>query len=76
MIPAAGTLPWRLAGQQVVSVEDLAGQEVARLPPCTPAAVYDLLIPPRTPSGRPIRRTQPAQTGRLLLLMATRPSET
>src|SRR5215475_2755445 len=52
----------RLARRQVVSVEDLAGEEVARLPPTTPPAVYDLLIPPRTPSGRPIRRTQPAQT--------------
>jgi DNA-binding transcriptional LysR family regulator len=52
----------RLAGQRTVSVEDLAGEEVALLPPSTPAAVYDLLIPPRTPSGRPIRRTQPVQS--------------
>jgi DNA-binding transcriptional LysR family regulator len=52
----------RLAGRPTVSVEDLAGEEVALLPPTTPSAVYDLLIPPRTPSGRPIRRTQPVQT--------------
>ena len=52
----------RLVGQPAVSVEDLAGEEVALLPPTTPSAVYDLLIPPRTPSGRPIRRTQPVQT--------------
>jgi hypothetical protein len=62
----------RLAGQQVVSVEDLAGQEVALLPPSTPAAVYDLLIPPRTPSGRPIRRTQPAQTVNEVLSLVAR----
>jgi hypothetical protein len=35
---------------------------VALLPPSTPPAVYDLLIPPRTPSGRPVCRTQPVQT--------------
>jgi DNA-binding transcriptional LysR family regulator len=52
----------RLAGQRTVSVEDLAGEEVAILPSSTPPAVYDLLIPPRTPAGRPIRRTQPVQT--------------
>jgi len=52
----------RLAAQAAVSVEELAHEEVALLPPSTPAAVYDLLIPPRTPSGRPIRRTQPVQT--------------
>ena len=52
----------RLAGRHTVSIEDLAGEEVALLPPSTPSAVYDLLVPPRTPSGRPIRRTQPVQT--------------
>ena len=62
----------RLARQQVVSVEDLADEEVARLPPSTPPAVYDLLIPPRTPSGRPIRRTQPAQTVNEVLSLVAR----
>jgi DNA-binding transcriptional LysR family regulator len=62
----------RLAGQPVVSVEDLAGEEVALLPPSTPPAVYDLLIPPRTPSGRPIRRTQPAQTVNEVLSLVAR----
>jgi DNA-binding transcriptional LysR family regulator len=52
----------RLAGKFAVSVEDLADAEVALFPPTTPPAVYDLLIPPRTPSGRPIRRTQPVKT--------------
>jgi DNA-binding transcriptional LysR family regulator len=51
-----------LAAKHEVSVEDLASEEVASLPATTPSAVYDLLIPPRTPSGRPIRRTQPVQT--------------
>jgi DNA-binding transcriptional LysR family regulator len=41
----------RLAGQRMVSVEDLAEQEVALLPPTTPPAVVDLLIPPRTRRG-------------------------
>jgi DNA-binding transcriptional LysR family regulator len=62
----------RLAGQPAVSVEELAGEEVALLPPSTPAAVYDLLIPPRTPSGRPIRRTQPAQTVNEVLSLVAR----
>ena len=62
----------RLAGQPTVSIEELADEEVALLPPSTPAAVYDLLIPPRTPSGRPIRRTQPAQTVNEVLSLVAR----
>jgi DNA-binding transcriptional LysR family regulator len=52
----------RLACRATVSVEDLADEEVALLPPTTPSAVYDLLVPGQTPSGRPIRRTQPVRT--------------
>jgi len=52
----------RLAGKSSISVEDLADEEVALFPSTVPAAVYDMIIPPRTPSGRPIRRTQPVQT--------------
>jgi DNA-binding transcriptional LysR family regulator len=52
----------RLAGQTTVSIEDLADEEVALFPSSTPSAVYDLLVPPHTPSGRPIRRTQPVRT--------------
>ena len=62
----------RLAAQPAASVEDLADEEVALLPPSTPPAVYDLLIPPRTPSGRPIRRTQPAQTVNEVLSLVAR----
>lgn len=52
----------RLAGRSSVSVEDLADEEVAQFPASTPSAVYDLIVPPETPSGRPIRRTQPVET--------------
>ncbi len=52
----------RLAAKPRVSVEDLASEEVALLPRTTPSAVYDLLIPPHTPLGQPIHRTQPVQT--------------
>jgi DNA-binding transcriptional LysR family regulator len=52
----------RLVGKAVVSIEDLAEEEVALFPASTPSAVYDLLVPPRTPSGRPIPRTQPIRT--------------
>ena len=62
----------RLAGQHTVSIEDLADEEVALLPPTTPPAVYDLIVPPRTPSGRPIRRTQPVQTINEILSLVAR----
>jgi len=52
----------RLAKKSTVSVEDLADEEVALFPRSTPSAVYDLLVPPRTPSGRAVRRTQPIKT--------------
>ena len=62
----------RLAGRDAVSIEDVAGEEVALLPPSTPPAVYDLLVPPRTPSGRPLRRTQPVQTINEILSLVAR----
>jgi DNA-binding transcriptional LysR family regulator len=52
----------RLAGRPSVFVEDLADEETALLPRSVPPAVYDLLVPPRTPSGRAIRRTHPVAT--------------
>ncbi len=42
------------------------------LPPTIPPAVYDLIVPPRTPSGRPIRRTQPVQTINEILSLVAR----
>lgn len=62
----------RLAGNSTVSVEDLAAEEVALFPSSTPSGVYDLLVPPRTPSGRPIRRTQPVQTINEILSLVAR----
>jgi len=52
----------RLASQNTVSIEDLANEDVALIPPTIPSAVYNLIVPPRTPSGHQIRRTQPVQT--------------
>ncbi|MBV9795958.1 MAG: LysR family transcriptional regulator [Actinobacteria bacterium] len=62
----------RLAGRPAVSIEELADEEVAELPPTTPPAVYELLVPPATPSGRPIRRTQPVQTINEILALVAR----
>lgn len=62
----------RLAGRHAVSIEDLADEEVALLPATIPSAVYDLLVPPRTPSRRPIRRTQPVQTINEILSLVAR----
>jgi DNA-binding transcriptional LysR family regulator len=62
----------RLARQRAVFIEDLADEEVALLPPSTPSAVYDLLVPPRTPAGHPIRRTQPVQTINEILSLVAR----
>lgn len=48
----------RLAGRESVSVEDLADEEMHQgqnFPP----AVYDALVPPTAPSGRPLPRTVP-----------------
>jgi DNA-binding transcriptional LysR family regulator len=62
----------RLASKSTVSIEDVADEEVASLPPTIPPAVYDLIVPPRTPSGRPIRRTQPVQTINEILSLVAR----
>ena len=45
-----------------VSLEDLADREVALMTPPFPPALYDAIAPPRTPSGRVIRRTEPARS--------------
>jgi hypothetical protein len=46
----------RLAGRESVSVEELADEVVHRPEPPVPDAIMDALIPPRTPSGRTIKR--------------------
>jgi DNA-binding transcriptional LysR family regulator len=62
----------RLAAKNTVSVEELADEQVALLPGSIPSAVYDLLVPRRTPSGQPIRRTQPVQTINEILSLVAR----
>lgn len=62
----------RLARRQAVSIEDMADEEVALLPPSMPPGIYDLLVPPRTPTGHPIRRTQPVQTINEILSLVAR----
>jgi DNA-binding transcriptional LysR family regulator len=52
----------RLAGQPSVSAEELALERVARLPPSFPQAQADAIIPPCTPSGRPIPRAEPVHS--------------
>ncbi len=62
----------RLAAQSTVSVEELAEEQVALLPDSIPSAVYDLLVPRRTPSGRPIRRAQPVRSINEILSLVAR----
>lgn len=46
-----------LAGRPFVSIEDIAEHEAPRLPPPFPQGFWNRFLPPRTPSGRPMRRT-------------------
>jgi len=62
----------RLAKLASVSAEDLANEEVARRSPTLPASVMDLLIPPFTPSGRPIRRTTEARSFQEIMTFVAR----
>jgi DNA-binding transcriptional LysR family regulator len=48
----------RLASRPSVLLEDLGDEQVALMPRSFPAALYDAILPPRTPAGRPIARTQ------------------
>lgn len=45
-----------LAGRTSVSVEELADFDGFRCPGAFPPGVWDEVVPPRTPAGRPIRR--------------------
>jgi DNA-binding transcriptional LysR family regulator len=47
-----------LASRASVLLEDLADEEVSQPPPAFPDALKDAILPPRTPSGRPVRRIQ------------------
>jgi DNA-binding transcriptional LysR family regulator len=46
-----------LARRETVSVEDLAGQPVARPPAAFPPRLWEALVPAYTPSGKPIPQT-------------------
>lgn len=46
-----------LARHRSVSVEDLAGLPVFDTPPTFPRSLWHAMVPPETPSGRPIPRT-------------------
>jgi len=50
-----------LARQVSVSAEVLADYETVR-PPSQPRALYDAIIPPVTPSGRPVCRSRPVHS--------------
>jgi DNA-binding transcriptional LysR family regulator len=52
----------RLASKPSVLMEDLADEQVGLLPRTFPPALHDAIVPPRTPSGRPIARTQPVRS--------------
>lgn len=45
-----------LAGRASVSVEELADYDAFRCPGTFPLGIWDEVVPPRTPAGRPIRR--------------------
>ena len=62
----------KLAELASVSAEDLADEEVAKKSPTLPASVMDLLIPPLTPSGRPIRRTGEARSFQEIMTLVAR----
>jgi len=51
-----------LAGRESVCQEDLGDWDLVMCPDTFPGAFYDVLIPPRTPSGRLTRRVHPVRT--------------
>jgi DNA-binding transcriptional LysR family regulator len=62
----------RLASRTAVSVEDLGDEEVALPPPTVPQAIYDMIVPTRTPSGRLIPRTKSVRTIHEILSLVAR----
>ncbi|AXE23340.1 LysR family transcriptional regulator [Streptomyces globosus] len=64
-----------LAGRGEVSIEEVADYEAFRCPGSFPAHVWDLVVPPRTPGGRTIRRVHPMTTlGALAELLRSSPA--
>jgi len=70
VLAVASTDP--LAHRQSVSVEDLADRDVALMTPPFPPALYDAIIPPRTPSGRVISRSQTVRSIHELVALVAR----
>jgi DNA-binding transcriptional LysR family regulator len=70
VLAVASTDP--LAARQYVSLEDIADRDVALMIPPFPPALYDAIIPPRTPSGHVIRRSQPARSIHELVALVAR----
>lgn len=70
VLAVAATDP--LAARRSVSVEELADRETAQMTPPFPPALYDAIIPPRTPSGRVIRRSQPVRSIHELVALVAR----
>lgn len=62
----------RLAARQSVSAEVLADEDTNELPPSYPAALGDAIMPRFTPSGRPIRRSQPTHSADDVLTLIAR----
>ncbi|MFI0909805.1 LysR substrate-binding domain-containing protein [Streptomyces abikoensis] len=61
-----------LADRETVSIEEAAVYDAFRCPGDFPAYVWDEVVPPRTPSGRPIRRVHPMTTVEAMIdLLAT-----
>ncbi|MFF2352732.1 LysR substrate-binding domain-containing protein [Kitasatospora sp. NPDC058115] len=51
-----------LAGRDEVSIEEAAEYDAFSCPGDFPPYVWDLIVPPRTPAGTPIRRVHPMTT--------------
>ena len=60
------------ARQETVSVEDLAGQPVARRPAVFPPALWEAFVPANTPSGKPIPPTHDIRSHHEALALAAR----
>ena len=52
----------RLARRESISIEELGDEHAFQPPASLPASVMDTLVPPSTPSGRPIARSEPVQS--------------
>jgi DNA-binding transcriptional LysR family regulator len=61
-----------LASLPSVSVEQLASEHVLRKRPTLPASIMDLIVPPTTPAGQPIKRTEDANSFQEMMTLVAR----